>query len=359
MSNLNKGKSKIIKKEEFKVNLKDYDYYLPEKLIAQQPTKRRDESRLLVLFKEENKIEHRKFYQCLEFLNENDLIIFNDTKVLPARLFGEKEDTKAQVEVMLLNEVGLGKWECLAKPGKKLKSGTQINFPLGLKGTCLSDTDFGGKIIQFNKNGAEFLETIDKIGELPLPPYIKEKPEDYSRYQTVYAQNVGAVAAPTAGLHFTEELLGKIKEKGVEIAFLTLHVGLGTFRPVLVEDVRDHKMHSEFYSISQETVDAIKRCKERKGRVIAVGTTVVRTLETIGSTMEELKPQSGWTDIFIYPGYEFKLVEGLFTNFHLPKSTLVMLVSAFAGREVILNAYQEAVKEEYRFFSFGDSMLIL
>lgn len=340
------------------MNINDYDFDLPENLIAQQPTKRRDESRLLVLYKDDKKMQHKKFHESIDYLNNNDLIIFNDTKVLPARLFGQK-DSGAQVEVMLLNEIALGKWECLAKPGKKLKKGTKITFPLGLEGTTISDTDFGGRVIEFNKNGADFLETIDKIGELPLPPYIKEKPEDYSRYQTVYAQNVGAVAAPTAGLHFTEELLNKIEGKGVEVAFLTLHVGLGTFRPVQVENILDHKMHSEFYSISLDTVEAIKRCKARNGRVIAVGTTVVRTLETIASLGDGLKPQSGWTDIFIYPGYNFKLVDGLFTNFHLPKSTLVMLVSAFAGKEVTLDAYKEAIKEKYRFFSFGDSMLIL
>lgn len=340
------------------MDVKDYDFYLPENLIAQQPTKRRDESRLLVLYKDSKKIEHTRFYNCLDYLNPNDLLIFNDTKVLPARLFGNKE-TGGQVEVMLLNEVAAGKWECLAKPGKKLKPDTKVVFPLGLEGITEGDTDFGGKIIQFNKTGVDFLDTIDKIGELPLPPYIKEKPEDYSRYQTVYAQNVGAVAAPTAGLHFTEELLEKIKEKGIATAFVTLHVGLGTFRPVQVDNVLEHKMHSEFYSLPQDTVEAIRKCKEQGGRVIAVGTTVVRTLETVGSTEEELKAKSGWTDIFIYPGYNFKVMDGLFTNFHLPKSTLIMLVSAFAGRETTLGAYNEAVKEEYRFFSFGDSMLIL
>ncbi|QNO15726.1 tRNA preQ1(34) S-adenosylmethionine ribosyltransferase-isomerase QueA [Alkalicella caledoniensis] len=340
------------------MEVKDYDFYLPEKLIAQKPSERRDHSRLLVLSKESGNIEHKSFYECLEFLNPNDLIIFNDTKVLPARLFGNKV-SGGKVEVMLLNEVAKGTWECLAKPGKKLKEGTQILFSHGLEGIVEDDTEFGGKTIKFNMHGLDFLEAIDKIGELPLPPYIKEKPEDYGRYQTVYAQNVGAVAAPTAGLHFTEELLDKINAKGVETSFITLHVGLGTFRPVQVEKIEEHKMHSEFYSISKETVEAIKKCKERKGRVVAVGTTVVRTLETIANLNDELTPTSGWTDIFIYPGYNFKIVNGLFTNFHLPKSTLVMLVSAFAGKEKVMNAYSEAVTEEYRFFSFGDGMLIL
>lgn len=340
------------------MEVKEYDFYLPENLIAQKPIERRDHSRLLVLNKKDGSIEHKHFYQCIEYLNSNDLIIFNDTKVLPARLLGQK-DTGAVVEVMLLNEIATGVWECLAKPGKRLKAGSKINFQLGLIGIIEDDTDFGGKIIKFNINGVDFLETIDKIGELPLPPYIKEKPEDYSRYQTVYAQNLGAVAAPTAGLHFTDELLEKIKAKGVSTAFLTLHVGLGTFRPVQVDSIEDHKMHSEFYSISQETVDAINRCKESGGRIIAVGTTVVRTLETVANTQGEIEAKSGWTDIFIYPGYKFKIVDRLFTNFHLPKSTLVMLVSALAGRENILNAYNQAVKEQYRFFSFGDSMLIL
>lgn len=340
------------------MELNDFDFYLPEHLIAQQPTKRRDESRLLVLYKKEKKIEHKRFYQCIDYLNPEDLLIFNDTKVLPARLFGQKE-SGAKVEVMLLNEVACGKWECLAKPGKKLKAGTKVIFPLGLEGIVEEDTDFGGKKIQFNKHSGEFLETIDKIGELPLPPYIKEKPEDFSRYQTVYAKKEGAVAAPTAGLHFTEELLDKIREKGIQTAFVTLHVGLGTFRPVQVDNILEHKMHSEFYSLPQETVEAIEKCKKNNGRVIAVGTTVVRTLETVGSTESKLKAKSGWTDIFIYPGYNFKVVDGLFTNFHLPKSTLIMLVSAFAGRETTLWAYEQAVKEQYRFFSFGDSMLII
>lgn len=340
------------------MEVKDYDFYLPEKLIAQKPSERRDHSRLLVLSKESGNIEHKYFYECLDFLKPNDLIIFNDTKVLPARLFGSKV-SGGKVEVMLLNEIATGIWECLAKPGKKLKEGTQILFSHGLEGIVEDDTEFGGKTIKFNMQGIEFLEAIDKIGELPLPPYIKEKPEDYGRYQTVYAQNVGAVAAPTAGLHFTEELLDKINAKGVETSFITLHVGLGTFRPVQVETIEEHKMHSEFYSISKETVEAIKKCRENNGRVIAVGTTVVRTLETIANLNDELTPTSGWTDIFIYPGYNFKIVDGLFTNFHLPKSTLVMLVSAFAGKEKVMNAYSEAVTEEYRFFSFGDGMLIL
>lgn len=345
------------------MEVKDYDFYLPEELIAQKPSERRDHSRLLVLnksksYKSYGAIEHKQFFQCLDYLNPNDLLIFNDTKVLPARLLGKK-DTGAKVEVMLLNEVSTGTWECLAKPGKKLKEGTIVFFERGLEGTIQSDTDFGGKTIKFNIHGVDFLETIDEIGELPLPPYIKEKPEDFGRYQTVYAQNVGAVAAPTAGLHFTEELLNKIKEKGVQTQFITLHVGLGTFRPVQVENIEEHKMHSEFYTISQETVEAIKKCKKNKGRVIAVGTTVVRTLETIANLSDELKPTSGWTDIFIYPGYNFKVIDGLFTNFHLPKSTLVMLVSAFASKEKVMSAYAEAVNEQYRFFSFGDGMLIL
>ncbi|WP_353892631.1 tRNA preQ1(34) S-adenosylmethionine ribosyltransferase-isomerase QueA [Proteinivorax hydrogeniformans] len=341
------------------MKLEDFNFNLPDELIAQKPSQRRDDSRLLVLKKdkETNCITHKKFKDIIDYLNPNDLLIFNNTKVIPARIFGRK-DTGAKVEVLLVRKVDEYSWECLAKPGKKLKKNTVIKFPQDITGEITGDTDFGGKVIKFNFPYDEFMEKLKGAGELPLPPYIKEKPDDQNRYQTVYAQKPGAVAAPTAGLHFTNELFERIKEKGIVTAFVTLHVGLGTFMPVQVENVLEHKMHSEFYSINEETAKLINQTKKKGGRVIAVGTTVVRTLETAASLNQEIKPSSGWTDIFIYPGYEFKAIDALITNFHLPKSTLMMLVSALATKDKIDLAYQEAVKERYRFFSFGDSMFI-
>lgn len=339
------------------MKLTDFDYYLPEALIAQVPCEPRDQSRLLVLKRNEQGVDHQRFYQMLEHLNSNDILVFNDTKVLPARLFGVKADTGAKIEILLLKRVNGNEWECLAKPGKKLRMGAKIVFSEELSGEIIEQTEFGGRVIRFDFTGV-FEEIIDRIGHMPLPPYIHERLENRERYQTVYAKNSGAAAAPTAGLHFTPELLQKIEAKGVGRAFVTLHVGLGTFRPVEVENVLEHKMHSEFYSISEETVARIERARANGGRVIAVGTTAIRTLETAGAS-GQLKAGNGWTDIFIYPGYQFKVVEGMITNFHLPKSTLLMLISAFAGKEKIMQAYEEAIRNEYRFFSFGDAMLIL
>ncbi|WP_350344427.1 tRNA preQ1(34) S-adenosylmethionine ribosyltransferase-isomerase QueA [Proteinivorax tanatarense] len=340
------------------MRLEDFNFNLPEKLIAQKPSQRRDNSRLLVLQKdkEEDFVSHKKFKDIIELLNPNDLLVFNNTKVIPARIFGYK-DTGAKIEVLLVKKVDEFSWECLAKPGKKLKVGTVVEFSNEIKGEIMGDTDFGGKVIKFNFSDMDFMERLEKAGELPLPPYIKETPSDYGRYQTVYAKEPGAVAAPTAGLHFTDDLLDKIDKKGINTAFVTLHVGLGTFMPVQVENVLEHKMHSEFYSIDKETINKIEDCKKSGGRIIAVGTTVVRTLETAANN-SNLKAESGWTDIFIYPGFDFKVVDALITNFHLPKSTLMMLVSALASKQKIDAAYKEAVDEEYRFFSFGDSMFI-
>ena len=335
----------------------DFNYDLPEELIAQTPLKNRDESRLLVLDKKTGNIEHKHFYDIIDYLNEGDALVLNDTKVLPARLFGTKEETDAHIEILMLKELESDTWECLTKPAKRVNIGTIINFGGLLKAKAIEIKEEGIIVYKFEYDGI-FYEILDKLGTMPLPPYIHEKLEDQSRYQTVYAKEQGSAAAPTAGLHFTKELLKKIEEKGIKIVYVTLHVGLGTFRPVNVENINEHKMHSEYYVMSKETADILNETKKNGNKIISVGTTSTRTLETIMNLYGEFKSCSGWTDIFIYPGYEFKAIDNLITNFHLPKSTLVMLVSALAGRENVLNAYNEAIKLRYRFFSFGDAMLI-
>ena len=340
------------------MSTEDFNYDLPEELIAQTPLKDRSSSRLLVMDRDTGEIEHKHFTDIVDYLVPGDVLVINDTKVIPARLIGEKEETKAVIELLLLKELGDDEWECLSRPFKRLHVGTKIFFGNGLLEAAVTEKMSEGIVhVKFNYQGI-FLEILDKLGEMPLPPYIHEKLEDKNRYQTVYAKNVGSAAAPTAGLHFTEELLKKIKEKGIIITNVTLHVGLGTFRPVEVEDVTKHHMHSEFYEMSEETADILNQAKKEKRRIIAVGTTSTRTLETIMHTYHEFKACHGNTDIFIYPGFEFQAIDCLITNFHLPKSTLVMLVSAFSSKEKILHAYEEAIKEEYRFFSFGDAMFI-
>ena len=336
----------------------DFDFELPEELIAQTPIKNRDQSRMLVLDKKTGEIEHKHFNNILDYLNENDVLVLNDTKVMPARLYGQKEETNALIEILLLKEKTNNTWECLVKPAKRVKIGTVVNFGDGiLKAKCIEIKDEGIRVFKLIYDGILY-EILDKLGEMPLPPYIHEKLEDKDRYQTVYAKNIGSAAAPTAGLHFTKELLEKVKEKGITVLYITLHVGLGTFRPVNVEDVTKHKMHSEFYMMSKETAEILNKAKKNNQRIISVGTTTTRTLETIMNIYDEFRECSGWTSIFIYPGYEFKAIDSLITNFHLPKSTLLMLVSALAGKDKIMKAYHEAVKEKYRFFSFGDSMFI-
>ncbi len=335
----------------------DFDYVLPEHLIAQTPLSNRDASKLLVLDKKTGEIEHRKFTDILDYLEEGDTLVLNDTKVIPARIYGIKEDTGAEIELLLLNEEN-SKWKCLARPAKRIKEGTIVNFGNGLlKAKCTQVLDEGIRYFELTYNGILY-EILDKLGEMPLPPYIHEKLKDKDRYQTVYAKNIGSAAAPTAGLHFTKELLEKVKAKKVNIAYITLHVGLGTFRPVAVSDVTKHKMHSEFYEMSKKTADILNKTRENGKNIISVGTTTTRTLETIMNLYGTFKKCDGFTDIFIYPGYEFKAIDKLITNFHLPKSTLIMLVSALAGKENVLKAYKEAVEKEYRFFSFGDSMFI-
>ncbi|MBX4150191.1 tRNA preQ1(34) S-adenosylmethionine ribosyltransferase-isomerase QueA [Paenibacillus lautus] len=342
------------------MNVDLYDFELPEHLIAQTPLLDRSSSRLLTLDKQSGDIRHQTFADIIDYLNPGDTLVLNDTKVIPARLFGAKEDTGAKAEVLLLKNMGQDRWEALVKPGKKLKKGNVISFGDGkLKTVIEEEGEMGARTLSFSYKGI-FQEILDELGQMPLPPYIKEKLDDRDRYQTVYAKHEGSAAAPTAGLHFTEALLEQIQAKGVDIAFITLHVGLGTFRPMSVDQVEDHVMHEEYYSLSQETAELLNETKRRGGRVIAVGTTSCRTLETVGSERngEPLRESSGWTSIFIYPGYAFTVVDALITNFHLPKSTLVMLVSALAGREHIMKAYKEAVEKEYRFFSFGDAMFI-
>ena len=336
----------------------DFDYYLPEELIAQTPLKKRDSSRMLVLDKQNGNIFHKTFSDIIDYLNPGDTLVLNDTKVIPARIIGVKEETGAVIELLLLKNIDDNNWECLTRPAKRVKVGTVISFGDGmLKATCSSVGEEGIRVFSLSYDGILY-EILDKLGTMPLPPYIHEKLEDQSRYQTVYAKNIGSAAAPTAGLHFTKELLNDIKNKNVNIAYLTLHVGLGTFRPVNVEDVTKHKMHTEYYSISKETCDIINKTKESGNKIVVVGTTSVRVLETVMNRFGELKECSGVTDIFIYPGYKFKIVDNLITNFHLPKSTLVMLVSALAGKDNIVKAYHEAVLNKYRFFSFGDAMFI-
>lgn len=341
------------------MDLNDFDYDLPVELIAQTPLKDRSSSRMLVLDRNNGNVKHEHFKDVVDYLNEGDTIVLNDTKVMPARLIGEKEDTKAVIEVLLLKNIDGNNWECLCKPAKRVKINTIITFGDGeLKAKCTEIKDEGIRIFEFIYDGV-FYEILDNLGSMPLPPYIHEKLEDKDRYQTVYAKNIGSAAAPTAGLHFTKELMKKLEKKGVNIVYVTLHVGLGTFRPVNTENILDHHMHSEYYEIKQDVCDIINKTKENKKRLVVVGTTSVRVLETVASKYGVLKEDRGWTDIFIYPGYKFKIVDNLITNFHLPKSTLVMLVSALAGRDNILNAYKVAVENKYRFFSFGDSMFII
>lgn len=337
----------------------DFDFDLPEELIAQVPLKNRSASRLMVLDHQQQKIEDKTFLDIIDELQPNDALVMNNTRVLPARLFGTKTETGAHLEVLLLKNTEGDRWETLMKPAKKAKVGTTITFGDGrLTAEVVEVLEEGGRILDFSYDGI-FLEILEELGEMPLPPYITEKLDEADRYQTVYAKENGSAAAPTAGLHFTDEVLKQLKEKGVQLAFLTLHVGLGTFRPVNVENVEDHKMHSEYYQLSKETADLLNKTKENGGRVVAVGTTSIRTLETIANKFDgRLEADSGWTDIFIKPGYTFKFVDAFLTNFHLPKSTLIMLVSAFAGREFVLNAYHHAVDEQYRFFSFGDAMFV-
>ena len=336
----------------------DFDFYLPEELIAQHPLEKRDYSKLMVLDKKTGKIEHKHFYNVIEYLNQGDTLVLNNTRVMPARLIGEKAESGGKIEFLLLKRIEGDKWECLAKPGKRAKIGTEFVFGKGkLKCKVVDIVEEGNRIIEFSYDGI-FEQVLDELGEMPLPPYITERLDDKERYQTVYSKEQGSAAAPTAGLHFTKELLEEVKKKGVNIAYVTLHVGLGTFRPVKVDDVNEHVMHSEFYNLEEEDAKIINDTKKRGNKIISVGTTSTRTLETIGDENGFVKAQSGWTNIFIYPGYEFKVVDKLITNFHLPESTLIMLVSALSGKEKVMNAYNEAVKERYRFFSFGDSMII-
>ncbi|MDF0479727.1 tRNA preQ1(34) S-adenosylmethionine ribosyltransferase-isomerase QueA [Vagococcus sp. PNs007] len=337
----------------------DFDFDLPENLIAQTPLADRQSSRLLVVDRETGELQDKHFYDILDELDEGDALVMNNTRVLPARLYGEKPDTGGHLEVLLLTNTEGNQWETLIKPAKRAKKGTMISFGDGrLKAEVIEELEHGGRIIEFKYEGV-FLEIIESLGEMPLPPYIKERLEDPNRYQTVYAEENGSAAAPTAGLHFTEELLEKIKAKGVKLVYLTLHVGLGTFRPVNVESIEDHEMHSEFYKLTEESAAALREVKVNGGRIVAVGTTSIRTLETIGTKFNgDIKADSGWTDIFITPGYKFKLVDAFSTNFHLPKSTLVMLVSAFATRDTVMSAYHHAIEEKYRFFSFGDAMFV-
>ncbi|MBO6162476.1 MAG: tRNA preQ1(34) S-adenosylmethionine ribosyltransferase-isomerase QueA [Eubacterium sp.] len=349
------------------MQVSDFNYELPEELIAQDPLERRSDSRLMVLNRKTHTIEHRHFRDILEYLNPGDCLVINDTKVIPARLLGVKQDTGAAVEVLLLRNHGNNVWEALVRPGKKLKPGAVVSFGDGLlTGTIEEVIEGGNRMVRFSYEGI-WEELLDRLGEMPLPPYITHKLQDKNRYQTVYATHEGSAAAPTAGLHFTEELLQELQKKGIRIARLTLHVGLGTFRPVKVETIEEHHMHSEYYEFSEEAAELINRTRAEGGRVISVGTTSTRTLETVASRQfgedarefQPLKASSGWTDIFIYPGYTFKVVDGLITNFHLPESTLIMLVSAFYDREHVLKAYRTAVEERYRFFSFGDAMLLI
>lgn len=336
----------------------DFYYNLPKELIAQIPLEPRDTSKLLVLGRESGNIEHKHFYDIIDYLNPGDLLVCNDSRVLPARIFGIKDETGARVEFLLLKQISGNRWETLCKPGKKAREGTKFSFGNGIMSATVEKVkDDGNRIVSFECDD-NFFAVLDKIGQMPLPPYITEKLKDRERYQTVYSHELGSAAAPTAGLHFTDELLEKIKAKGVNVAYVTLHVGLGTFRPVKVDDVTNHKMHSEHYEIPEVTARLINETKKNGKRVIAVGTTSCRTLESVASFFGEIKPCNGFTDIFIYPGYEFKVLDGLITNFHLPESTLIMLVSAFAGYDNIMNAYNTAVEEKYRFFSFGDAMFI-
>lgn len=336
----------------------DFDFYLPEELIAQHPILKRDSSRMMVMDRKTGELEHKNFFDIIDYLEEGDTLVLNDTKVIPARLFGVKEETSAHIEILLLKNIEKDDWECLVKPAKRVKIGTVVSFGDGiLKARCTKIGEEGIREFTFIYEGL-FYELLDKLGTMPLPPYIREQLSDQDRYQTVYAKNVGSAAAPTAGLHFTKDLMKKIRDKGIDICYVTLHVGLGTFRPVNVSDVTKHTMHSEYYTMSEEVALKLNKAKSEGRRIIAVGTTSTRTLETVISRCGEFRECSGWTNIFIYPGYKFGAIDGLITNFHLPKSTLIMLVSAFANKEIVMNAYKEAVKNKYRFFSFGDCMFI-
>ena len=340
------------------MNVEEFNFYLPEELIAQHPLEKRDTSRLMVLDKETGAIEHKIFHDIIDYLNPGDTLVLNNTRVMPARLIGEKEGTGGKIEFLLLKRIEGDKWECLAKPGKSARVGRRFTFGDGkLKAEVIEVKEDGNRIVEFYYEGI-FEQVLDSLGEMPLPPYIHERLEDRERYQTVYSKENGSAAAPTAGLHFTKELLAQIKEKGVNIAYVTLHVGLGTFRPVKVENIEEHDMHSEFYMLSEEDAKIINETKKRGNKIISVGTTSTRTLETIGDENGFVKAQSGWTKIFIYPEYKFKVVDRLITNFHLPESTLIMLVSTLAGKDHVMHAYEEAVKDKYRFFSFGDAMFI-
>lgn len=340
------------------MKLTEFDFELPEELISQHPYEKRDEARLMVLDKKTGAIEHKVFKDIIDYLDVGDCLVLNDTRVIPARLIGEKEDTGGKMEFLLLKRIDIDKWETLAKPGKRAKVGTRYTFGNGeLHAEVISSQDDGSRVIKFEFKGI-FEEVLDRLGEMPLPPYIKAKLENNEMYQTVYSNEQGSVAAPTAGLHFTRELLKQIQDKGIKLAFLTLHVGLGTFRPVKTVNIEDHDMHSEYYKMDQETADIINTAKKNGKRVIAVGTTSSRTLETIAGEDGTVSAKSGWTSIFIYPGYRYKIVDALITNFHLPESTLIMLVSALSSREIIMAAYSVAVKERYKFFSFGDAMFI-
>ena len=341
------------------MNTADFDFHLPEELIAQTPLEKRDASKLLIVNRKTGEFQDRHFHSIIDMLEAGDALVMNDTRVLPARLYGQKEETGGHVELLLLKNTSGDEWEVLAKPAKRLKVGTRVSFGDGrLSALVTEELSYGGRIVRFDYQGI-FLEVLESLGEMPLPPYIHEKLDDRERYQTVYAKESGSAAAPTAGLHFTKELLEEIQAKGIHLVYLTLHVGLGTFRPVSVDNLDEHEMHSEFYQLSEEAATTLRSVKENGGRVIAVGTTSIRTLETIGSKFNgQIQADSGWTNIFIKPGYQWKVVDAFSTNFHLPKSTLVMLVSAFAGRELVLDAYQHAINEQYRFFSFGDAMFI-
>lgn len=342
------------------MKLEEFDFYLPEELIAQTPLLKRDTSKLLTINRKENTYEHKVFSDIIDYFNPGDTLVLNNTRVMPARLYGQKKDTGAAIEVLLLKNKEHNMWECLVKPAKRIKVGSIVSFGDGImEAECVKVLDDGFRYFEFKYEGI-FQERLDELGTMPLPPYIKERLTDKERYQTVYSKEVGSSAAPTAGLHFTNELLDKIKQKGVNIVYLTLHVGLGTFRPVSVENIEDHDMHSEYYTLDEETANVINETKKNGGRVFSVGTTSTRTLETIARDNDgEIVPVSGWTNIFIYPGFEFKCVDGLITNFHLPKSSLIMLVSAFYNREKVLELYKIAVENKYRFFSFGDAMIII
>lgn len=340
------------------MQLEDFNFELPKELIAQHPAEKRDECRLLLLDKKTGDLKHKVFKDIIDYLNAGDCLVLNDTRVIPARLIGVKEGSGGKIEFLLLKRKDNNLWETLVKPGKKAKVGARFDFGDGLlKAEVIALGEEGNRIVKFEYDGI-FEEILDRLGQMPLPPYITEELKDKEQYQTVYSKNEGSAAAPTAGLHFTEELLEKIKQKGIKVVFLTLHVGLGTFRPVKVENIEEHHMHSEYYILTKESADIINNTKAAGGRVISVGTTSTRTLETIGDESGRVKESSGWTDIFIYPGYKYKVVDGLITNFHLPESTLIMLVSALSTREIVMNAYKIAVEEKYRFFSFGDAMFI-